>query len=205
MDGWTKKLGVVVGVVVGLSTLFLQRDALSTQLPKAAGPYLPAVLLGAITFAGAWLFGVIWIQARTALKLYAIRRRRTETRRKELIVADLRTLHAAHTRSPDQPPDHIEEARAVVIDGALSRMGLIPAALRTQDREAMVRYLAWLIAFVEERGVDNAMRFLWPLEMQPRSWRRRTLRGGRRSLWHRVLDRLADQEEEERAAAQRAP
>lgn len=195
MNGWTKLVGVV-SVLVGLSTLFLQRDALSTQLPHAIGPYLPAALLSAITFAGAWLCGMTWVQARATLKRYAIRRRRAETRRKEQVVADLRTLHAAHTRSADQPADHIEEARVVFIDGVLSRMGLIPVALRTQGREAMVAYLAWLIAFVEQHGVDSAMAFLWPPKMQPRSWIRRTLRGGRRSRWHRVLDRLADEEEE---------
>ena len=49
MNGWTKLVGVV-SVLVGLSTLFLQRDALSTQLPQAVRHYLPAALFSAARF-----------------------------------------------------------------------------------------------------------------------------------------------------------
>ena len=201
MTSWTK-LTAIVSVLVGLATLFLQREALLAQLPQAAEPYVPAVLLGAITFAAAWLCGRVLRRARAALQLYAISRRRAEVRRNRNIVADLRTLRAAHmVQSAGLPNEQHEGFRAVVIDGELSRMGLIPASIRAQGGEAMAQHLSWLIAAVEERGVDHAMSFLWPPEVQPRSWRRRTRRFGRRSLWHRVLDRLADETEEARDPA----
>ena len=132
-----------------------------------------------------------------ALRWYAGNRARRLARNEKETLENLRFMReqllkdCADLSSPDESA---AAAKAVVVDGILARQGLLPVHIRQQlGKKGTAQCLDYVIALVEQHGLETVFRYLWPAHMQPRRWRRRTARGGRRSCWERRLDSLDEE------------
>lgn len=135
----------------------------------------------------------------TALQWYARARARRLARNENETLKNLRFMRKQLLKDEvdlSDPNESAAAAKAVVVDGILARQGLLPVHVRQQlgDKDT-AKYLDWVIALAEQRGLETAFRYLWPVHMQPKRWRRRTARGGQRSWWERLLDTLGEKED----------